>query len=85
MKKFSLQFLPDQLEHLTKSKYFSYKEHKLKSDYAIDIVHNLLLKYYFKEENYFSLSSLILKEKYGNKYNHYINYLEENKIINPSS
>ena len=82
MKKFSLQFLPDQLEHLTKSKYFSYKEHKLKSDYAIDIVHNLLLKYYFKEENYFSLSSLILKEKYGNKYNHYINYLEENKIIN---
>ena len=50
-KKHSLQFLPSQLLTLSNSKNFQYKGQKLKSAYIIDIVHNLLLKYYFKKEN----------------------------------
>lgn len=80
-RKKSLQFLPECLEKLSKEKHFLYKEQKLKSAYVIDLVHNLLLKYYFKKENSFSLSSLILKDKYGYLYNYYIEYLKENNII----
>jgi len=58
-----------------------YKDHKLKSSYLIDITHNLILKYYFNKENRFNLSSLILREKYGSKYNYYMSYLVENGIL----
>ena len=34
-----------------------------------------------QKENLFSLSSVILKEKYGYLYNYYLNYLQEEKII----
>ena len=77
----SFQFLPESLLEISKQKTFIYKSKKLKSSYVIDIIHNLLLKYYFKKENLFSLSSTILKDKYGYLYNYYINYLKENKII----
>jgi hypothetical protein len=80
-KKNSLQFLPAQLSTLSKSLNFTYKKQNLKSAYIIDIVHNLLLKYYFKKENSFTLSSLILKDKYGYLYNYYIDYLKDINII----
>lgn len=80
-RKITLQFLPEKLIELSKSKNFIYKNQKLKSAYIIDIVHNLLLKYYFKKENLFILSSLILKDKYGYLYNYYIEYLKENNLI----
>ena len=80
-KKCSLQFLPQSLQKLSRSKNLTYKNQKLKSAYIIDIVHNLILKYYFKKENRFHLMSPILKEKYGYLYNYYMNYLIENKII----
>jgi hypothetical protein len=80
-KKFSLQFLPICLDELSKNKNFEYKQIKLKSSYIIDIVHNLILKYYFKKENKFNLMSTILKDKYGHLYNYYINYLLDNKIL----
>lgn len=80
-KKNTLQFLPQSLEEISKLKNFTYKEEKLKVAYLIDIVHNLLLKYYFKRDNQFSLSAVILKEKYGYLYNYYINYLVENNVI----
>jgi hypothetical protein len=80
-KKYSLQFLPAQLYLLSKSPNFHYKNQKLKSAYVIDLVHNLLLKYYFKKENSFTLSSLILKDKYGYLYNFYVDYLKEMQII----
>jgi hypothetical protein len=80
-KKNSLQFLPICLEEISKYKDFTYKEKVLKTSYLIDIVHNLILKYYFKKENRFSIMSTILKEKYGYLYNYYINYLLENNII----
>ena len=80
-KKSSLQFLPEQLKDIALVKNFSYKGRKLKSAYLIDIIHNLLLRYYFKKDNRFNLSSTILKEKYGYQYNYYISYLKEHKLI----
>ncbi len=80
-KKYSLQFLPEALQLLSNNKYIEYKAKKLKTSYIIDIVHNLLLKYYFKKENSFSLSSIVLKDKYGYLYNFYIDYLKEGKIL----
>jgi len=80
-KKFSLQFLPAKLVQLSKEKHFIFQEKKLKSAYIIDIVHNLLLRYYFRKENRFNISATILKEKYGYQYNFYIDYLVENNIF----
>ena len=80
-KRSSLQFLPECLLELSQNKNFFYKEQKLKSDYIIDIIHNLFLKYYFKKENSFTLSAVILKDKYGYLYNYYINYLKDIGII----
>ena len=80
-RKKSLQFLPECLMDISKEKNFLYKDQKLKSAYVIDIIHNLLLKYYFKKENSFSLSSLILKDKYGYLYNYYMDFLKEKQII----
>ncbi len=81
LKKCSLQFLPASLESISKDKNFFYKDKKLKSSYLIDIVHNLILKYYFKKENRFNLMASILKEKYGHLYNYYIDFLVEKGVI----
>lgn len=80
-KKTSLQFLPQCLSHLKSEKNFYFDSQKLKSAYLIDLVHNLLLKYYMKKENFFQLHSLILKDKYGYLYGSYIKYLTTNDII----
>jgi hypothetical protein len=80
-KKHSLQFLPASLEELSKVKKISYGGVELKTSYIIDIVHNLLLKYYFKKDNSFNLSATILKEKYGHIYNYYMDYLVKNEFI----
>jgi len=80
-KKCSLQFLPVSLEQISKQPNFTYKGEKLKSAYLIDIVHNLILKYYFRKENKFHLMSPILKEKYGYLYNYYMDFLTENKML----
>lgn len=75
-KKHLLQFLPEKLELLSKEKVITWDNKKLKVAYLIDIVHNLMLKYYFTKELAFNLSSLILRQKYGTDYNFYIGYLE---------
>lgn len=80
-KKYIFQFLPISFESFCKEKNFYYNEQKLKTSYIIDILHNLILKYYLKKENKFNLSSIILKEKYGYLYNYYINYLVDKKIL----
>jgi hypothetical protein len=80
-KKCSLQFLPKKLESISTQKTIEFKDKKLKTSYLIDIVHNLILKYYFKKENSFILNATILKEKYGYLYNFYIEYLVDSKII----
>lgn len=80
-KKNSLQFLPKCLEEISKQKNFYWNGEKLKSAYLVDIVHNLILKFYFKKENKFHLHSTILKEKYGYLYNYYIDWLEKKGIL----
>ena len=80
-KKYSIQFLPTQLIQESKVKHQIYKNKKIKSSYLIDITHNLILKYYFKKDNLFNISSVVLKEKYGHIYNYYIEYLVEKEIL----
>jgi hypothetical protein len=80
-KKYSIQFLPEQLLPESLNTHFEFNTQKLKSSYLIDIVHNLLLKYYFKKDNIFNLSSTVLKEKYGHLYNYYMNYLITKDVI----
>jgi hypothetical protein len=80
-KKYSVQFLPESLNQESLHKNFTFKEQKLKTAYLVDIVHNLILKYYFKKENLFNLSSIVLKEKYGFRYNYYMDYLVSKGIL----
>lgn len=80
-KKYSLQFLPESFNYLTDVKFIMYKDRKLKSDYLIDIVNNLILKYYFKKDNRYIINATILKDKYGYIYNYYINYLIDNNVL----
>lgn len=80
-KKYILQFLPKSLEVFSINKFFYFKKQKLKSAYLIDIIHNLILKYYFKKDNKFSLMASILKEKYGYLYNYYMDFLLEKGVL----
>jgi hypothetical protein len=80
-KLFSLQFLPECLYGISTIKTLEFNGVKLKTNYLIDIVHNLILKYYFKKENRFALNATILKDKYVYLYNYYINYLVSNRIL----
>ena len=74
-KKSSLQFLPSKMLEMSKQKTFEHSDKKLKTAYAIDLIHNMILKYYFRKDNSFTMHSSILKEKYGHLYSHYIDYL----------
>lgn len=80
-KKTSIQFLPNCLSYLSLKEFFIHKEKKLKSAYIIDLIHTLILKYYFKKENLFNLSSIVLKDKYGHLYNYYIDYLVSKGLL----
>lgn len=80
-KTFILQFLPKALFKYQIEPHFNHKEKKLKSAYLIDIVHTLILKFYFKRENRFNLSSLILKSRYGQYYNYYMSFLVDIGIL----
>jgi hypothetical protein len=79
--KYLSQFLPESLIYLTVEKSFNFHDKKLKSSYVIDLIHNLLFKYFYSKENSFNLSSIILKEKYGYQYNFYIKFLLDSKIL----
>jgi hypothetical protein len=80
-KRHSVQFLPESLYQESLHKNFTFNGKKLKTPYLIDIIHSLIIKYYFKKENLFNLSSLILKEKYGCLYNYYMDYLVSRDIL----
>ncbi len=77
----SLQFLPKSLEEISKKKHFYFSEKKLKTAYIIDIVHNMILKYYFKKENKFTINATVLKQKYGHEYKAYVDFLIYKQII----
>ena len=77
----SLQFLPKILESFSTISHIEYKGQKLKTSYFIDIVHNLMLKYYFKKDNKFVINAQVLKDRYGYLYKYYIQWLVENNIL----
>lgn len=74
-KKSSLQFLPSKMSEMSTKKTFEHSGKNLKTAYAIDLIHNMILKYYFRKDNSFTMHSSILKEKYGYLYSHYVDYL----------
>jgi len=84
-KNYLYQFLPREFNYLTKQKTIIFNEHNLKTDYLINIMHDLILKYYFTNEIEHNLSSKILKKKYGKIYNCYIDYLCDIKFMNLTS
>ena len=78
-----LQFISRDFQYLTQQKTISYRDINLKCSYLINIIHELLIKYYFSSnvEIKFNLSSTILRNKYGQFYNYYIEYLCENGFM----
>ena len=94
-KKYLLQLLPQQLESISELKYihvnteiYSRKDKKkvkkqvrLKSAYIIDLISNLMFKYYYEQNLMVRLSSEILREKYGTNYNHYLTWLNQQNIL----
>lgn len=74
-KTYLYQFLPREYKYLTLTKKLKYKDYILKCEYIINIIHELILKYYFTNELCHNLISVILKKKYGKLYNIYIEYL----------
>ena len=75
------QFLPREFMYLCKEKVVVYKDQNLKTAYLINIIHELILKYYFTNDVRYQLWSIILKRKYGKYYNYYIDYLVDNKFM----
>lgn len=78
-----LQFISKDFQYLTQQKKIQYKDINLKCSYLINIIHELIIKYYFSNnlDVIFNLSSTILRKKYGEYYNYYIEYLCENGFI----
>ena len=78
-----LQFISKDFQYLTQQKKIQFKGINLKCSYLINIIHELLLKYYFSNnvDVKFNLSSVILRAKYGEYYNYYIQYLCDNGFM----
>lgn len=76
------QFLPRDFVYLTEQKTQIYKNYTLKNDYLINIMHELILKFFFNNELNHNLWSTILRKKYGKTYNIYIDYLLEKGFMN---
>lgn len=82
-----IQFIPSKYSYLTKDKKIQYNGVNLKTDYLINIINEIMMKYYFNKEDLvdkeinFNMWSNILRKNYGSKYNYYINYLIENDFI----
>jgi hypothetical protein len=53
----------------------------LKTSYLINIIHDFLIHYFFNNDLKYELWSIILKKKYGENYNFYIDYLISHNFI----
>lgn len=74
--------LPDTLKEIIgDSNRIAFQGKNLKTDYLIDIISTMLKKYVITNENYYNLSSEVLKRKYNDGYKYYIRYLEHHKIL----
>lgn len=86
VKKEILQFVPKAMEYLTKEKKMEYNGKILKTAFLIDLTHKLICKTLFKNKNKktlseFPLSSKILRTVYGQHYNFYVNWLQDNNLL----
>jgi hypothetical protein len=59
------QFIPQSFLYLTQTKKITHKEQILKTDYLINLIHELILKFYFTNDIKFDLWSILLRKKYG--------------------
>lgn len=75
------QFIPRDFKYLTEIDKIKYKDNNLKTDYLINIIHELILKFYFTNEPCHNLWSSILRRKYGKYYHFYMQYLVEHKFM----
>lgn len=75
------QFIPRQFSWITKEKKIRYNNINLKTDYLINIMHELILRYLTTNETIHRIWSIILRQKYGEHYNHYIKWLVDNDFM----
>lgn len=78
------QFIPRDFQYLMQQTKIKYEGKNLKTSYLMNIIHEILVIYYFtnkKQELKFNLSSKILRRKYGEFYNYYMQYLVDRKFI----
>lgn len=80
-KKNFINFIPAELSWLTTVKSVEFNGVNLKTAYIIDILNTLITKHYFKGDSSSQLNSTILRERYGNKYNYYIDFLTQKKWL----
>jgi hypothetical protein len=81
-KKKYLSYLPNNLSSdYNNHKKISYRGENLKVSYLIDIIHTLIRKHFQTGCTSFNLESRILRYKYGNKYNYYLEYLCRKRVI----
>lgn len=82
-KDYLINFISKDFTYLTQQPTFIHNGVKLKSTYLINIIDSLLIKYYFSNntETTFNLSSSILRKKYGEHYNYYIDFLCDNGFM----
>lgn len=76
-KPYLLQFLPPQMAHLALTKTTLFHGKRLRNPYLIDYMNDLLLKFYYRKSDEFKLLSTITKERYGQDYKYYTQYLVE--------
>jgi hypothetical protein len=82
-----IQFYPNRYKYLLTKSHIIYNGKELKSEYIINIMNDLISKYYFHKDDLiekeitFNLWSELLKKKYGSNYNFYINYLINTQFI----
>jgi hypothetical protein len=78
-----LQFISKDFQFLTQQTKIQFKDINLKCSYLINIIHELLIKFYLSNnvDIKFNLSSTILRKKYGEHYNYYIEYLCQNGFM----
>jgi len=76
---YTWQFVSNDFQYLTQQKKVEYKGINLKCSYLINIIHELIIKFHFSKNTdiTFKLSSIILKKRYNEHYNYYIDYLCE--------
>lgn len=81
--KFFYQLIPQKLKTIieTPDSKIHWNGKFLKKDYLVDICHTLIIRLLNIEKSELNMSSTILREKYGNHYNYYFNFLLKHKII----